>query len=90
MLKNGTYTQPLNIQCGVNAKSGLPGQPITVKAENERQALLTNDIATVLEIKDCSYWTIEGLRAEQPKVAQLYPGGVFQPKAMTILSSGEI
>jgi parallel beta helix pectate lyase-like protein len=67
VLRNGTYTDtnsgyPL-ISCGTNAKNGTATAPITLRAESERQAHLkgTGD-STTLEIRNCQYWTVDGLR----------------------------
>ncbi len=67
LLTNGTYNASnsgyLNVTCGTNAVNGTASQPITVKAENERQAFLSSDgTNNPVIIRDCSYWTIQGLR----------------------------
>ncbi len=69
ILKNGTYTKTTTglpyINCASNARNGSAVSPITVKAENERQALLKSDGSlAALFISYCSYWNIDGLRAK--------------------------
>jgi F5/8 type C domain len=69
ILKNGTYNSSnaahANISCASNATNGTASQPITVKAENERQAFLAGDgTVSTIQIWNCSFWTIEGLRIE--------------------------
>ena len=59
-LTNGTYS-PIFISCGSNARSGTAGNPITIRAQNERQARIQGTGNTVLYIQNCSYWTVEGL-----------------------------
>lgn len=75
ILKDGTYTQTdngtgangrmINLRCdnGTN-NNGTVALPMTVKAENERQAWLnTNGAGTILQTFNCSHWKFEGLRA---------------------------
>ncbi|HEX9666329.1 MAG TPA: hypothetical protein VGA95_07180 [Thermodesulfobacteriota bacterium] len=69
VLKTGTYTKTTTglpyVNCASNAKNGSAGSPITVKAENERQAFLSSDGSVeALRMENCSYWNIEGLRLE--------------------------
>jgi hypothetical protein len=69
LVKAGTYTSAtsgyLHIYCGTNATNGTPQQPITVKAEQERQAFLRGDGSSrPVHLRNCAYWTLEGLRAE--------------------------
>ena len=66
ILKNGTYNR-LNsgypdIDCSRNAKNGTSQKPITVKAENERQALIDGDgLGSQVAMENCAYWVIAGL-----------------------------
>lgn len=65
-LLNGDYrletTGLLSVDCGGPPNHGRPGLPITVRAENERGAVLHGDGASVpLELWGCSDWVIEGL-----------------------------
>src|SRR5688572_25485053 len=65
-LNNGTYTQAttglISINCATTASDGTALLPITVRAANERQALLSsNGLQAPLAVTNCSYWTIEGL-----------------------------
>jgi hypothetical protein len=71
VLMNGTYTKSttglLNISCGSsgNAVNGTATQPITIAAQNERQAFLKSDgSVSALKMLYCSYWNIQGLRFE--------------------------
>jgi parallel beta-helix repeat protein len=69
LLRNGTYTGSksgyANIVCGSNAVNGTASQPITIKAENERQAFIQGDgSVTPFAMYNCSYWTVQGLRVE--------------------------
>lgn len=64
IVKNGLYSlsSRWEISCGVNAANGTAGSPITLMAENERQAHLAgNGSDDTLVIRNCSYWTIKGL-----------------------------
>ena len=69
ILLDGVYTKsesglPL-ISCGVNANSGTPSAPITIRAKNSRKALILGDGASpTLALKSCAWWSIEGLRIE--------------------------
>ena len=64
LLKNGTYTMsgPITRSCS-GGGSGSAGNPVTIQAENERQAFLSvttgND---ALHILNCSYYRVIGLR----------------------------
>src|SRR5258708_16511002 len=67
-LLNGTYTSGNSgrpqITCGSNANNGTASQPITMKAQNERQAHIQGDGTSVMiYILRCSYWVIEGIYA---------------------------
>jgi hypothetical protein len=68
ILKDGNYTSAngsgqyiVLVTCGSNAKNGAPGAPITIRAENERQARLKSDAGSVMRFTKCSYWNIYGL-----------------------------
>ena len=68
-LANGTYTGSNsgypNINCGTggNARNGTAAQPITITAQNERQAWLKVTGSVIgFEMANCAYWRIEGLR----------------------------
>jgi hypothetical protein len=77
-LLNGDYrletTGLLSVDCGGPPNHGRPEAPITVRAENERGAVLHGDGAAVpLELWGCSNWLIEGLvlmNEHDPDVAQ--------------------
>ncbi|MEQ1705501.1 MAG: hypothetical protein ABL867_05955 [Rickettsiales bacterium] len=73
-LKNGIYNSSghlIKVNCGQhsessaakNAKSGVAGSPITIKAESERQAAFHSDGDgdAIVIMTGCSHWTIEGL-----------------------------
>lgn len=68
VLRNGVYDNTNSgypsINCGNNAINGTSENPITIRAENERQAYIDNDGGTVdaFIIRNCSYWVIDGLR----------------------------
>lgn len=50
---------------GEPCRDGRPEAPITVRAENERRALLDSDgNASALRVTRCAHWTFEGLHAE--------------------------
>ena len=54
----------------MNAMSGTPDQPITVRAQNERRAFLRGEGGGApIELSACSNWVVEGLRAEGADVA---------------------
>src|SRR5262245_41147577 len=70
VLLDGTYTPPTtglpHVDCRPdgNARNGLPGQPIIVRAQNERRAVLQSDgSAAGFAMEGCSWWRLEGLRA---------------------------
>ena len=51
--------------CASGARNGTAANPITIKAEHERQAFLKGDGSDIpLRIINCSYWVIDGLHAE--------------------------
>jgi hypothetical protein len=62
ILKNGTYG-PLSIDCSESQLNGSSSQLIRIKAENERQALVTSSQPNPgpFMMRNCSYWIIEGL-----------------------------
>lgn len=66
---DGTWTPAsgglLAIDCGAaQAQSGTSAQPITVRAVNERRAVLASDGQTpAVQLTNCSWWVIEGLTA---------------------------
>ena len=71
LLRNGTYsgsnTGILTINCGSNANNGTQSQPITIKAENERQAhIVANGLSIGFDIRNCSHYIIAGLRISGP------------------------
>lgn len=81
ILVNGTYTAAnsgvMQTICGTNATNGTAAAPITVKAQNERQAFIQgNGSAYPLLIIGCSYWTFEGIRMESADNPALYAGSV--------------
>ena len=69
VLMNGTYKGTNSgypdINCNTNAVNGTATKPITIKAQNERQAFLQGDgSGRPFIMRACSYWNIEGLRAQ--------------------------
>ena len=70
------------ITCGSNANNGTEGQPITIRAENERGALLesTGDWHHAFYMNGCSHWNVIGLRgksADLPEAEGGKPYSVF-------------
>lgn len=70
VLLDGTYeastTGLLDIGCGDggNAVDGTAEQPIAVRAEHERAALLVGGgAATAIRVMGCGFWRVNGLRA---------------------------
>jgi hypothetical protein len=62
-LTNGTYA-PILIDCNGAPNNGTSTQPITIRAQNERQAHLQSDGSQgALVIYGCSYWVFQGLYA---------------------------
>jgi hypothetical protein len=60
----GTYN-PALIDCAAGATQGASAAPITLISDSERQAFIQgNGLADPLKIQNCSYWTVEGFRAE--------------------------
>jgi len=67
ILKNGTYNASnsgyLNVACGTNAVNGTASQPVTIRAETERQAWISsNGLNNPVILRNCSYWIMQGLR----------------------------
>jgi hypothetical protein len=65
---SGTYTRETTglprIDCDSNAANGTEAAPITIRAENEREAFLSSDGHQAgFEMSNCRWWTVEGLRA---------------------------
>jgi len=55
--------------CGTNAFNGTPAQPITIRAQNERQAFISGDgDGPPVELSACANWVVEGLHAEETDV----------------------
>jgi parallel beta-helix repeat protein len=68
IVRNGTYNASNsgypNIDC-TTAKKGTRERPITIKAENERQAFIRGDgSATPFYMSGCAFWVIQGLHLE--------------------------
>jgi len=70
VVKDGTYdgTKGLDfpdIDCAAGHKNGTASLPINIRAETERRAFLKTDGSTkALQIRNCSYWTFNGLRVQ--------------------------
>jgi hypothetical protein len=69
VLLRGTYdaatTGTPDIRCGENASNGRPDAPITLRADEERQAFVRGDgTSAPVALEGCAHWTIEGLRVE--------------------------
>lgn len=81
-LLDGTYKEDLFIDCSGSASNGTEQKPITVKAQNERKALIQgNGVDPPLNFQNCSYWVLEGIRAEgkdNPNVNGGAKGHVFR------------
>src|SRR5262245_4280313 len=64
ILRNGTYNGSNsgypNINCAADASNGTSGNPITIRAENERQAHLQGSGPDVFIMNNCAWWRIEG------------------------------
>jgi hypothetical protein len=96
ILLDGTYTRDITglprIDCGAggNARSGTPDRPITLRAANERRAFLSSDgLQAGLEMTNCSWWRVEGLRAasrDEPSGLQSggYPFRVHEVSNVTL------
>ncbi|WP_259617998.1 chondroitinase-B domain-containing protein [Paenibacillus doosanensis] len=71
VLANGTYTQSSAFV--VSGKNGTSGSPITIKAANQGQAIISGGAA--LQISNSSYVTVEGLKfTNSGKTAVLLDG----------------
>jgi Concanavalin A-like lectin/glucanases superfamily/Protein of unknown function (DUF1565) len=73
ILKNGTYNglnsgYP-NINCAAGASNGTSGNPITISAENERQAYLQGSGPDVFVMNNCSWWIVQGFRISNQDAA---------------------
>lgn len=65
-LASGEYTAGttgvLSVDCRGLPRSGRAGNPITVRAENERSATVRGDAEVVpLRLEGCAHWVIEGI-----------------------------
>jgi hypothetical protein len=49
------------INCSAGAHNGTPSQPITLRAQNDRQASLQGTGSTVLYFFSCTDWVVQGL-----------------------------
>ena len=76
---NGSNTKYPNIDCSTNAANGTSSQPITIQAENERQAFIQADsIEVPFYMRNCSWWIVQGLHVENadiPNGSGPYPAG---------------
>jgi hypothetical protein len=70
VLLDGTYAPSttglpaINCGAGGNAHNGTADRPITIRALNERQALLQSDgQVSGFTMQGCSWWDVEGLQA---------------------------
>ena len=55
----------LLVDCANNANNGTSINPVTIKAENERKALINSEGRdTAIRIFNCNYWNLIGLRAK--------------------------
>ncbi|HEY0714254.1 MAG TPA: hypothetical protein VGF45_16350 [Polyangia bacterium] len=55
----------LDIRCGETTSDGRAGAPITVRADEERQAFIRGDgTSAPAAMDDCAHWIIDGLRVE--------------------------
>jgi Right handed beta helix region len=84
ILRNGTYG-PLELNCAAGQLNGQAGQPITIKAENERQALIYSNGFDALRLYDCSYWIFEGIHFRSNDTVT---GNSSQGWAVTVLGGG--
>ena len=65
ILLDGTYSEHLSIDCTKNAFNGTKDKRISVIAQNERKAFLKGDgDDPPFSLRNCSFWVIEGIRAE--------------------------
>lgn len=69
ILADGVYTAnstgDIFVNCATNSKNGTVNSRITLRAANERKALLQDSgIANPLLMINCSYWTLEGLTVQ--------------------------
>jgi hypothetical protein len=93
MVMDGTYsvsggTGLPSITCGSNANNGFEGQPITIRAENERAALLqsTGDYHHAFYMNGCSYWNVIGLSGQS---ADLPPDQGGKPYSVFAVSQSD-
>jgi hypothetical protein len=92
VLEDGTYdgttTGYLQVSCGTNGVNGTPDAPITVRAQNERQALLAGDgvSGAPIELSGCANWVVAGLHATGADVSG--PQGAMgdEPGSVVVLT----
>jgi hypothetical protein len=92
VLLNGTYTRgttgvpTIDCSAGGTANHGTATKPITIRAQNERQARLQSDgAAPALLMTDCRYWNVAGLHGRNADNANAAPwvGHVFSFKGVS-------
>jgi hypothetical protein len=90
IVMDGTYSVAQGtglpaITCGGNANNGTEAQPITIKAQNERKALLksTGDYHHAFYMRGCSYWNVIGLRGQSADLAEIDGGKPYSVFAIT-------
>ncbi len=67
--KDGTYTSSFDINCGSNAVDGTAGNPIILRAENERKVFINGDGSFIpIRVQNCSYWNFHGIYAKSADV----------------------
>ncbi len=65
ILQSGTYSTGISINCDAGVNNGTAGAPITVQAQNERQAFLDTQGNYGIKVYDCAYWNFVGLHIRQ-------------------------
>jgi hypothetical protein len=84
VLLDGTYTRGttglVRIDCTPrgNARSGTSREPITIRADHEHRAALVSDgTQSSFAMAGCSWWRVEGLRAQNVDNARASQDGGF-------------
>jgi len=82
-LLDGTYlpgnTGLLDVDCDDGAQNGSLGAPITVRAANERAAVIVSDGSEApVQVEHCSHWSLIGIAARNVDLPGAGSGGVFK------------
>lgn len=66
IVKDGAYNEHVSINCapGAGATTASANNPIVIRSENERMALIQANGLSALRIENCANWQVVGMRIE--------------------------